>query len=187
MKKNILALLVCALVVFSGSAWSYTIGVTPDPIIDVGAIDTFLDAEDLGNSGDTVELSWVNTFLMDKGLITTPYTTMVKVEYDNPSDVWKVTNESSKVYAAQFNSYQPEFFFIKTGNTSTGDHFLYQNVAELNWAVVDLAQSGVEIKNIGKFSHIGEVGTAVPEPSALLLLGFGLVGLAGVGVRKFRK
>ena len=81
----------------------------------------------------------------------------------------------------------PAYFFIKTGAKQDGfDHFLFENLESLSWAVIDLP--GLDIKNIGKLSHVGEVGGGgappqeqVPEPGTILLLGGGLLGLAFYG------
>ena len=54
--------------------------------------------------------------------------------------------------------------------------------------MVDLQEMNFSLKfisNIGKVSHIGEfVGQPVPEPSFILFIGAGLVGIAGVARKK---
>jgi len=159
-----------SLLVFTGPAWAISI---PGPI-DVGSIDILIDSADLGNSGDQTELDWVNDVL------NTSFTAMEKYSVMN----W-VETDTDGVYAIDFKSEEPTYFFIKTGNTleSGFDHFLYQNIASLNWGIIDLLALGVEVDRIGVVSHIGELGgetTQIPEPTTLLLLGLGLVGLAGL-------
>jgi hypothetical protein len=77
----------------------------------------------------------------------------------------------------------PDYFMIKTGNIGSPDirNFLFENKFDFEWAVVDwsnildLFDEGTTM-DITAFSHIGEINP-VPEPSTILLLGTGLVGL----------
>jgi len=75
---------------------------------------------------------------------------------------------------------------VKTGkiNTTNNTHFLYENLQELSWAVIDLSfDEGLEDIDIFKVSHISTFTGAnpVPEPSTMVLFGIGLLGIAGLG------
>jgi len=195
MKKSIVTLIaLCGLLVFGGSAWSLTI--TPGNI-DVGGVDTYLAGAALGNSGDATELAWVQNELLTLG-----YNNNVVMTAKTPTNDgagWVQTNGNLNAYAFDMQGDSSDYFLIKTGNLSAPpgynppstnlDTFLFKNDPNLVYAVVDLVNSipGINLIEIEKFSHIDEFNpTSVPEPTTMLLLGLGLVGLAGVG-RKFKK
>ena len=82
-----------------------------------------------------------------------------------------------------------EFYAIKA---STYYAFYYENPAEVNgsWSTYDLwlAKGAGEILQVSHWTGYNGSGAPVPEPATMLMLGSGLVGLAGFGRKKlFRK
>lgn len=163
---------------------------------DIGGLDQYIAGEVLGNSGDAVEVSWVNQELNAYfGVTTYNFTVGDLTKYDTEDGAgWVETDQfdPERVVAFALET-APAFYFVKTGNLQSGpyDTFLFANNASLDWAVLDLDTSfgaGYEIRGIGKFSHNGELGSApVPEPGTIILLGAGFLGLAAYGRKRIKK
>jgi len=161
--------LTLTLVCMSSNTWAV-------PIDPYGFLDTFLASTDLINSSSAAEEAWVETEL---GIDIT-YTQLEDTASGGAN--WELVTGDS--YAFFFgDSSTITHYLIKTGNLCAKDDnscnpderwFLFENEISLDWAYIELSTSDYTIANIGKISH---VGTAVPEPSTLVLLSLGLLGL----------
>jgi len=193
MKKTLFLTII--LLVFASSASALYINSGED----VGGVDTLIASTDLENSGYATELEWVTAALLNKRLIDAKTDITLEEKYPDKDSIYSmnwfatyatkddITNDNQVDYTYAIDLVtDPVFFFIKIGTGKFLDgtsHFLFQNLASLDYGVVNLANID-EIwcikRNDDVFSHVGEIGTApVPEPGTMLLLGAGLLGLAG--------
>lgn len=151
-------------------------------LTDVGSVDHFVASTTLSNSGGNTELSWVRDILNDQSI------TLDRKYEDNDVSWELLTNETDVYFMALENT--PAYFLLKfgNGNTNLNSHYLFQNVGDLSFAVIDFASADVDLTNatINRISHVtgfdGDStqpqGTPIPEPMTISLFALALLGLA---------
>lgn len=118
---------------------------------------------DLFNSSIAAEETWLNAL--------TGSTVDLVYKDENSSDGW--TPPADWTYAV-----------LKYGNGQKPNGYEH-------WAIMDDGDGILELGDVNltyhALSHISYDSSPVPEPTTMLLLGGGLVGLAGFGRKKFKK
>lgn len=170
MRKVFLTVLILFNMVSAG--WAYTL---VSDSTDVGQRDTLLHWADLENSGQA-EIDWIQSFFPDA--------TISLKQTDFAANPWQQV-DFGDLWALQLFS-GPEYFLVKTGNTGSYTHYLFENLDELSWAVISLGDVNITgVVGVDKISHVDEInGAPVPEPGTVLLLGAGFLGAAIYGKRR---
>lgn len=175
-RSRFTGMVLSVLLAFASSGWALTLA-------DVGTVDEKIAQTYLANSSDANELAWVRSILGED--------TYMNTKYDVTGSDWQMVTDADNTYALNLQSDPPATHFLVKigigGNDSTDQdtHFLFENKASYEWAVVALVDLGyaVSIKGVDRISHIDEFG-AVPEPGTILLLGSGLLGLGLYGRKR---
>ncbi len=163
----------------------------------VGFEDDLVAWDTLSPSSEANEAQWVADYL-GVAVATITYTQLADSVSEGIPNWLEVTGDSEDLWAFDLGSVNPDLFIVKTGNnvglagdgsSETFSHYLFDNLASLQYGVINLNDFEAATGNItiDIVSHVGTSGgTPVPEPGTLLLLGSGLIGL-GMLRKRFSK
>ena len=189
MNKILRKISVATLIALFGvtSAWAV-------PETDTGTVDNLIAQAPLANSGSGAEEAWIAAAISTFTGTTVAAGDLDFTKFDDGTAGWlQVTrngDDLAGIFARLFVG-EPEYFMVKIGDgNGTGaedSHFLYQNISELLYAVIDMQAFGVNFVltniNVSHTVTVGD-GAQVPAPGSAALLGFGLLGF---GLRRLRK
>jgi len=179
----------CAFVVLALVGSNASAG--PLTLADVGGVDPLVPGAKTNiASGDAIEKAWIADVLG----IPAGQLTYQKIAASGGAN-WEQISGSTDLFAFNLGS-DPTWFMVKTGAGAPFNHYLFSNVGNLDWAVVDFNEFGFDDVNVEKISHVaiadGDGGsddlelTPVPEPASLTMLGLGLSATAAA-IRRRRK
>jgi hypothetical protein len=156
----------------------------PVPLATVGGADNLIGGFDGVGNSDADEEDFLFDYLVTQGYNAADLTYQ-KIDVSGELSFNPVIDNPT-LWAIDFGAYgvtNPLVFMVKLGNAES-DHYLYENVASLQYGVVDLseivaAQGNITIESI---SHTGTASgpVNVPEPASLSLFGLGMVSVGAI-------
>jgi len=193
-----LLMVFCALLLMASPANAIIITITPDTTFNwTGTSPQNPDAEDIATiveyTGTLVELYKQDQgALADVGSYAPSYKTTF---YNTPDDPEDATIEH---VGGPYITGDPIYLLVKDGASNDPVWYIYDMLQldldkngsyEYAWNGMDTIELKGFWPNQGAISHVSLYGTKqqVPEPATMLLLGAGLIGLAGFGRKKVFK
>lgn len=157
-------------VVFSMPSSAYVINGTTD----VGDVDSIVAMTALPDYSVAGEKAWVESVLGEN--------VTIESRQSDANDWTAVDGQvpGSETIFAQLLNTNPDYFMLRifNGSVNGNNAVLYENFAQMSYAVIDLVALGggstFDIFGVS-VSHITSFN--VPEPGPLALFGFGLLGL----------
>lgn len=179
MKIIVLVILIFSLIISSNSK------ATLLNLSDVGGIDDLMASTafaDMGNSGKLAELNWLKSLLGDS--------ISLDAKYDSSGGDWSAVDLQENIFYSSLKQ-SPSYFLLKLGDggIDMDSHYLFENTGGLSFAVIDLAELGVNLlenKNftIDRISHVTEFNTTttttiqIPEPAMISFFAIVLLTLS---------
>ena len=179
MKIHSLRLMVAVVfLLFAGQSMGATLDI-------YGGLDALVDSTRLTKSSDLTEEQWVEGSLGGTDVL-------FGEKIEDASMAWEGVDGSSSQYALNLgDGSDSDYFLVKTGGGKKykgPTHFLFDNIGDLAWAVIDLESMGIDTSrfDITRVSHVSTLGdpSAVPLPAAVWLFASGLAGLFFFGRKK---
>ena len=145
----------------------------------VGSVDNLLGSTRMQSSGKATVEAWASSVL--------GFATSINYKVSpNAADWQLVMGGAEQDLWAHSLANEPAHYLLKlgVGNSGADTHYLYENLAALSWAVIDLSEmlNGQNLDfNFGRVSHIAEfdgtVDLSEPGSIGLLIIGLGLLSL----------
>ena len=141
------------------------------------------EASDINNAGKIVGYYWEPNATLTHGFVMDGKTC---ASFDIPGAAWSVTMPMAINNADQIIAYTPGTTYLKDGNTYSKINLTGQSIffSPDNYVIYTPSGNACAngINDIGQIvGSTGYTAKYVPEPATMLLLGFGLMGIAGVG------